>query len=227
MWRDPSRVYEGSANIFLKTPGLEYLGRALRILQDTHRKYQGQFGASWRHLKDLNQEKFDAYWRENIFGDRAKAQKLYNDSNADTTTAIDLWRKQAVTTGTIARALGVKVYDPQLKGYRPMGTVHDYFPRVPKPEVEEVLRDPAHHVKEWEQLVREMLNEGIISKPEEAAPYISNVVQAYNVVGPKTSAALSKFRQAQFGKSDGLVEPGQRTIQRLLDLSGDFRLRVR
>jgi peptidoglycan hydrolase-like protein with peptidoglycan-binding domain len=67
--------------------------------------------------------------------------------------------------------------------------------------------------------VQQLLNE---VPPESGGPVPALAVDG--IVGPKTSAAISKFQQAQFGKSDGLVEPGQRTIQRLLDLSGDFRL---
>lgn len=39
--------------------------------------------------------------------------------------------------------------------------------------------------------------------------------------GPKTRAAISHFQRTQFKTSDGLVEPGKRTIQKLNEILGD------
>lgn len=42
-----------------------------------------------------------------------------------------------------------------------------------------------------------------------------HVIKVDGLVGPITIGAIQEFQQAQLGKSDGRVDPGQRTIQRL------------
>lgn len=62
--------------------------------------------------------------------------------SAEAQSILDAWFEVGKSTGDIARANDVQVFDPKLGKHRPMGTVEDYVPRMFSQEVEAVLRDP-------------------------------------------------------------------------------------
>lgn len=55
---------------------------------------------------------------------------------------LDAWHEVGKSTGDIARANNVQVWDAKLGAHRPMGTVKKYIPRMFSKEVESALRDP-------------------------------------------------------------------------------------
>lgn len=61
---------------------------------------------------------------------------------ADAKGILDAWHEVGKSTGDIARANNVQVFDAKLGAHRPMGTVKNYIPRMFSKEVESALRDP-------------------------------------------------------------------------------------
>lgn len=60
----------------------------------------------------------------------------------DAQKILDAWYDVGKSTGDIARANDVQVWDASIGAYRPMGTVTNYIPRMFSKEVEQALRDP-------------------------------------------------------------------------------------
>lgn len=77
------------------------------------------------------------------------------------------WENIAEKTGQIATANNVQVFDPALEpkgGYRPMHQMgKDFVPRMLKPEVERVMRDPESNPTLWNDLVDDFAKQRGIS----------------------------------------------------------------
>ena len=181
------RLYKGTADIFLETPGLEFLGRAIRQHVDTARRYYGEMTTpfrKWSQRHTAGNRKaalvaFEGYFRENE-RNKPLANSIYAAANPAGRELIDLWKDAANETGAINQRNNLMVWDGNLQTFRPIGKVGpEYFPRMVKPEVLATLRNPTANPKGWDALVNEMLAEGIIAKPEDAAAYAANVAESY------------------------------------------------
>ena len=182
-----SRLYKGTADIFNETPGLEFLGRAILQHVDTARSYYGQMTTpfrKWSQRHTAGNRKaalvaFEGYFRENE-RNKPLANSVYTHANPAGRELIDLWKDAANETGAINQRNNLMVWDGNLQTFRPIGKVGpEYFPRMVKPEVLATLRNPTRNPKGWDALVNEMLAEGIIAKPEDAAAYASTVAESY------------------------------------------------
>ena len=182
-----SRLYKGTADIFSETPGLEFLGRAILQHVDTARRYYGQMTTpfrKWSQRHTAGNRKaalvaFEGYFRENE-RNKPLANSIYAAANPAGRELIDLWKDAANETGAINQRNNLMVWDGNLQTFRPIGKVGpEYFPRMVKPEVLATLRNPTRNPKGWDALVAEMLAEGIIAKPEDAAAYASTVAESY------------------------------------------------
>ncbi len=184
---DLDRFYMGTADILEKQPGLKFLGRAIRKHVDTQRKYYGQFTAPYRAWEqrhgrgDRRQglKEFEGYWREHE-RNKTLARDAYRLASPAGKQLIDLWKDTANEAGMINQKNNVMVWDGQLGVMRPIGRVGpEYFPRMIKPKILKILKNPAKNPKGRDQLVREMLAEGLITKPEDADEYMSKAWNSY------------------------------------------------
>lgn len=175
-WHNPigdlSRFYNGTADIFEKSPGFEFLGRAIRKHVDKRRAYYGRFTEPFRRVfKDKEKtaqavKEFEEYWEAHERGNQAAANVMLGTMSPTGKAAIEAWKKVADQIGDINQAKGVQVFDPKINSFRPIGKIGQgkYFPRVIKPHVMEILRDPTSNPAAWQELKHEMIAAGYISQ---------------------------------------------------------------
>ncbi|WP_018865146.1 hypothetical protein [Thioalkalivibrio sp. ARh3] len=63
---------------------------------------------------------------------------------------------------------------PRKGGWRPIGRVPGFFPRVMKREVQQALMHPAGNPETWQRIQDELMNAGMINDPAEAQNYVRN-----------------------------------------------------
>ncbi len=158
-------LYEGAADRFLRTRGLEFLGRAIRRHVDRARALQGALTAPFRAWEG----KYKAGERKQALGDFETfwSQRARNELAADTfyrTTAtpaarelIDLWRAAAGRIDTYNHKLDIQVKDEGR--WRPIRKVRDYFPRSLKPEVRQIIGSPKEHAQAYRELLADLIAE--------------------------------------------------------------------
>lgn len=152
--------------------GLERKGAA-DVLGDTKNKVGQMLAKATRRHVDTEQEifgqlhsKFDAA----VSGPRKIVDAAFDElepflaakENGRSTPVLSpkaqeiltAWEDVAESTGNLARANGVQVFDPALGAHRPIGNLgRNYLPRVMKPEVERVMHDPKQNPALWNTLV--------------------------------------------------------------------------
>jgi|GEM_PF-5921731 len=186
-WWSPrgwSRAFLGSADILLRTPGLEFLGTAVRKHVDRARYWQGRMLSPYRawarrHNRAARrqaQEEFAAYWAK--VDHKQDPAPTYATASPAGQQLIDLWKSSAALAQEQNRALQLVVYDDAEQKFRPIGTVKNYFPRTLKPEVRKVLSDPSTNPKLWQDIVQALIKDGHIQHESEAARFLGQAFRA-------------------------------------------------
>jgi hypothetical protein len=158
----------GDKNWLRIPPWFKRIGRGLftegarHVLGRTKNAVGVMLGKASRRHVDVEQELFGQH--EKILRDAVTAipkgrrdaaftevsQHIRDIENGRPTTPLapdaqgllDAWYDIGEKTGDIARANNVQVFDAKIGGYRPMGHVKNYVPRMFSSEVEAALRDP-------------------------------------------------------------------------------------
>lgn len=188
---DLSRLWNGTADVFLKSPGLEYLGHAIQKHADLRRKYTGKYSAplaKWYGAAKAKRQAlsdFESYWKTHEKQGIAAANAL--QVSPDARRLIDTVKGMLNEMGDINQKNNVHVFDPHLGKFRPIGKIGpEYFPRMISRDVMKILHNPASNPAAWNQLKDEMIAEGLIpaEDPEAAMlAYVDNILQTYQANG--------------------------------------------
>jgi hypothetical protein len=197
------RTYEGAAELLMRAPGLENLGKAIRTYFDRSQQLGGEvakileapmqaaFGTKVklkalladpmqalrdRGIKVEAEKEFErwaAVWDRGSKPGQPTARRIYDAASPEAKGLIDAWMQLAKMTGDKLQAAGVEVFDAKLGAWRPIGRAKRFFPRVLRPEFEQAMRDPAANPEAWAELVQVLLKEGVIADASEAGKYIT------------------------------------------------------
>lgn len=192
-----TRFFKGASDILLATPGLEFLGRAVKRHVDLARKHQGHHTApflAWQRKFNRKERRqgfkdFEAYFTEvdapvierTAGGGTRKRGKTAAERAAVSAEGyspagrelIKRWQDGALAMHQKNRAVKLVVWDGQEQRFRPIGTIANYFPRTLKPEIRRVLQDPTSNKKLFDKITTELLNGGFIKRAEDALKFLS------------------------------------------------------
>ena len=203
--------YEGARDVFDRTPGLKFLGAAIRKHVDQARKYDGELSAPYRKWDKKHSRKdrrralkdFEAYWSAND-GNPEKAADLLEDYPEASKELIELWRGSAKYANE--RNKGMTVWDDAIGAYRPIGSITDYFPRSVRPEVWELLEQGSKNQAEWDAMVKALIDEGMIKSEAEAKSYLERAlkpVKRFDYLGNIEAARSLKLPNRAYDYSFG------------------------
>jgi hypothetical protein len=197
------RTFEGAAELLMRTPGLETLGKAIRTYYDRVQQLNGEvakildapmreaFGTKvvlktlladpMQALRDRGvkvdaEREFEGWakvWDRGQKPGGPSAKQIYENASPAARGLIDAWMRLAKMTGDALQAAGVEVFDAALGGYRPMGRAKRFFPRVLLPKFEQAMRNPAANPEAWAELVQVLLEAGVIAEASEAKKYVA------------------------------------------------------
>jgi hypothetical protein len=130
-----------------------------------------------RKQRIQNQRDFEQYWRDHENGRTEQAQAVY-DRNPAVAKMIDATAEMFFDTGTENQRVktpsrtGIWVRDEN--GYRVIGRNRKgkHWPRVMRPEVSEVIRDPGADMELWDQLVSAIVDSGKAANKQEAGTWL-------------------------------------------------------
>lgn len=167
---------EGSADVIGRTKNKvgQVLSKSIKRHVDTEQELFGQmysrFEGALKGLNPIRQEKaFNEL--QQYFADKENGRPVPAIS-PEAQRVLRSWEDIADQTGTIATAHNVQVFDPKIGGHRPMHKIgRDYFPRVFRPEVQRVMRDPQTNPGLWNALVDSVATHKGIT-PDDAANYL-------------------------------------------------------
>jgi hypothetical protein len=179
-----TKAFLGTKDIFNRTKGLEFLGKAIERHVDTARKYQGELlapFAEWNRTTSRTERKkaygeYAAYWgaRDSTQPD---ADAFYQLASPAGKKLIDLWRAVSEKTGRLNMLNKLVVWDPQLGegkgGFRAVGRVKDYFPRTIREDVWDALKRPNKYPNKFEEVWRDLSAAGYAKTKEEALSKIN------------------------------------------------------
>jgi len=168
-----TRAYMGTADVLRKVPGLEFLGDAVAKHVDRAREYQAKYSVPfWRwnrkyggKVKKQALKEFELYWGSLDNGHHQDATQLLNAASKAGREIIELWRSTAADMAVINQENELVVYDEnkgEKGGFRPIGTVANFFPRTISAKWKKVIQDPARYSVEFAQLERSLINHGYI-----------------------------------------------------------------
>lgn len=149
---------EGSADVIGRTNNKagQVLSKAIKRHVDTEQELFGQMYSKFEEsLKGLNQIRQEKAFSElqQYFADKENGRPVPAIS-PEAQRILKSWEDIADQTGTIATAHNVQVFDPKVGGHRPMHKIgREYFPRVFRPEVQRVMRDPDTNPELFNALV--------------------------------------------------------------------------
>ena len=134
------------------------LGRQTTRHVDLEQELHGRFATVMeKAAKGLKGKKLDQALNETegYFAARENGRPTPTISPA-ATKLINAWEKVAEESGLIAKANGVKVFDPSTNKYRPIHLIgKTYLPRMLKADVEAAMRDPTSNPTLWDKLVND------------------------------------------------------------------------
>ena len=180
------RMFESASDRLRTIPGMELVGEMIDQNFDREQRNVGIFNGHMAepvrtlHRLGLNPATRSEYnrvrndferWAE-AWDQRGDHQTVYEATTDLGRQLIDAWKAVADVTGNMNRMVGVEVYDPRLKRNRPIGKVKQFYPRKLKRWVQNAMGAPTRHEKDWAKLVEILLDEGVISKAEDAEQYI-------------------------------------------------------
>jgi hypothetical protein len=129
-------------------------------------------------------ETFDRYMRARENKKPNEALSILNNASENDRQLIDAWNKISIETGRINKEVRtpdgepMKVYDSKLNdgkgGWRPIGTIGDFFPRTLRREVMEVMKNPDLDPALWKSLLDSLVQSGRedIKNPADAEKYL-------------------------------------------------------
>lgn len=169
--------YEGARDVFERTPGLQRLGAAVRKHVDQARKYDGEMVApyrAWEKAHGSAERKqayrdFEAYWGERERNPQSANRNL-SEAGKASQELVELWRQTARFADEHNK--GMSVFDDELNYYRPIGSIRDYFPRMPKASLFEMLDHGIKDQAEWKRIVDQLIEEKKIKSEAEAKAYL-------------------------------------------------------
>jgi hypothetical protein len=150
-------------------------------------------------------ETFERYMRERENGRRNEAQQIYNNANEGQRALIDAWVDYSKQTGVINTQLRtpegkpMQVYDSKIKKWRPIRTVQEFFPRMMRPEVQQVLQNPASDPALYNDLLDAIVDQGRAKDREGAAEFIKRDYFS-------TDTTQDYFAGVERGRNDPLPE---------------------
>ena len=184
--------WEGSADV-LRRSGLRSLASAVEQHTDATDRNLAQawapVGAAlapFRGVKGLARRgefkqvlaTFESFHAAREDGRDADAARILAEATPETRALVSAVGQAMAYTGAENRRLGVRVKDHTGK-IRPIGELGaEYFPRVVRPEVAEVLRDPSSNPARWREMQDELLAAGLIKDRAEAAEYLRTAAPA-------------------------------------------------
>lgn len=183
-----SRLYLGSADVFERTPGLEFLGKAIRKHVDRARMYQGKLTApfrAWERKHDAKAREaalseFEAYQsaadrqvdrKRNVgafpgqqlpLGDKMGGESAYGllqKMSPAGRELVTLWEQAAARMQARNELRGLMVKDKF--GWRKIRKVQSYFPRSLKPEIMRALRNPDANDATMRELKADLIEAGL------------------------------------------------------------------
>ena len=120
--------------------------------------------------RDAAMGTFERYIRARENKKPNEAMAILNNASASDRQLIDAWNQISAETGRINKAVRtpegepMKVYDSKLNngkgGWRPIGTVNDFFPRTLRREVMEVMKNPDLDPQLWQSLLDSLVKSG-------------------------------------------------------------------
>jgi len=189
---NPRRLFESATDTLRRSgnPRLKDLAKRIDTYYDQREARLGQVNGAIRpHLKALgiNANTLRATSTKTLKPLEEWVQHHYNDRTAEAKAIFDKMpepMQKLITTmqrlysdmGEANQAVGVKVYDARLGGWRPIGKIREgeFWPRMIRPDVQAVLQNPHTDPVLWSELVDALIDEGRIETREEAQRYIRN-----------------------------------------------------
>ncbi len=178
--------WEGSADV-LRRSGLRSLASAVEQHTDATDRNLAQAWAPvatalapFRGVRGLARRgelkqalaTFETYHAAREDGRAADAARILAEATPEARALVSAVGQAMAYTGAKNRRLGVRVKDHTGK-VRPIGELGaEYFPRIVRPEVAEVLRDPSTNPERWREMQDELLAAGLIKDRAEAADYL-------------------------------------------------------
>lgn len=148
---------KGAADVIADTPNKvgKMLSNAMRKHVDVEQEITGQLTAKLETAMQGPGKKIEAAFEE--LEPHLAARENGRPTPPLSTKAQEIlsaWEDIAESTGNLARANNVQVFDPTLGAHRQIGNLgRTYLPRAFKPEVERVMRDPKQNPTLWNNLV--------------------------------------------------------------------------
>ena len=143
--------------------------RVLRPLQKLSKKEQ---------KKVIKQ--YEEYMRMRETGHTEQAEMLETLLHPVAKEMLSYTRWVAQYAGDINEILDVKVYDPKLKRYRPIGRVQEFFPRKLNSMTRAAMRNPHQYAEHWNNLVEALIDEGFVDTKAEADKYLQFYLRDYS-----------------------------------------------
>lgn len=177
--RPKGRTPRGDPNFLRVEPGWKRLGKGLErkgaadVIEETPNKVGKLLSNAMRKHVDTEQEiygQLEAKLGKAMTGPGKAVAKAFDELepylaarengrpvprlSTKAQEILSAWEDVAESTGNLARANDVQVFDPVLGKHRQIGNLgRTYLPRVMKPEVERVMRDPKQNPTLWNNLV--------------------------------------------------------------------------
>lgn len=221
--------FEGAAERLQRKAGFEDVGRAVKRYTDRLQDLQGRInrvldpalkaafggldfklrsGADWLtqwvgfppQARRAVETEF-AEWARAWSRDAAEGKQVYDGLSDRARALADAWVKLANITGDLNQRAGVQVYDPKLGGWRPIGRIARFFPRVLRPELHRAMLDPARHPKEWAQVVDTLVSHGVVKDGWDALDYVRRELGRSPEVDGDYFAGIERARSAGFPES--------------------------
>ncbi len=157
------RIYDGTADVLERTPGLEKLGKAVRLHVDRQREMQGKASVLYYDLRkkeggklfDKAEKEVEDYYKL-ADGDPAAAKQKEAMMTPEGKEHLNVWRGITRRFADYAERRNVQVQ--QSDGtWRPIGRIEDYHPRMVTRKFRDAITDPDGHPKELEELSQMMM----------------------------------------------------------------------
>lgn len=178
-------VFDSASDVLRRQPGLAHVADAVNEFFDRTRVRMGEVNGRIRPavkaVKKLPRAEreaaygaFERYFRARENGRAEEAAAVRAETSPEAQRLIEVWEQVADYSGRENQAVGVKVFDPKIGKWRPIGKLREFFPRTLKPEVQRALTNPSKEPDTWARMVDALMADGYISDPAEAGQYVRN-----------------------------------------------------
>lgn len=178
-------MWDSASDILRRQPQLAHVADAVDQFFDRTRWRMGRANAlirpAMKEIPRLNRKRrgelfrlFERYQAAKENGRTEEARLIREEGPERVRNLIEAWDKVADLSGRDNQEVGVQVYDEAEGGWRPIGRVKGFFPRVMKREVQQALMHPAGNPETWQRIQDELLAAGMIDDAAEAQAYVRN-----------------------------------------------------